>query len=742
MPYLNYLVYLFYPILLGILLWGAKFCRKGSWNDEFISLGQTKAFQGFCALCIMFHHLGQKTCASWLPEKYIVHGLDFFVPIGYLLVGVFLFFSGFGLYKSYKTKPNYLHKFKRRRIYPPIFFGAIAGFAFIVMRIHREAGYVFPNPFSIGGMQLNNEYAWYIYASVLFYMAFYLSFKYIKKEKIALGVTCAVVVLYIVFCEWWMYGEWWYNTAPMFLVGIFFARNEEYLTGAMKRHYAPSLIISTVIFAGYFALGQLMQSILPNVQTDFQYHAARIIFTTSQMVAAVGFMAVMLLLGLKIKIGNKALKTMGTMTLEFYLIHGLFVQLFGYRFVTEEAKPLIYIRNVALYTLVVFACSIASVILMKLADRFVQWFVKKYDFVARKMRRDSKIAAVAVLVVLAFVFIPVLIRGRLEVSEYMPVGDQYQEEFNVFADVDGEKMSAYIAENKDGNNEHTVVILRNVDDPCISITLRGLSEQLAEQGLKVIVLDGLGSGFSDDTERERTADNIVYEIRTALQNLGEKGPYVLMPIGSSGIYAQAYIDSYRSEVEGMIAIETEVAQQIDKILEYSKISFPQYKRAYYKQIFLSEIAQKLDRITGVYEMKWGIYERNYMYLVDKYDEFGNYDEFLPLKSRYYEKYHNKNSMDEMRCTLENYERVADLKYPEDLPVLTMISYAKSEARSMEFLKWREIHEDLMTNEDIQEIRVVTGGPQFIYHLNYSNRYISKTIDSFIERCVEGDEAAQ
>lgn len=742
MQYLHYLTYLYYPILLGLLLWGMKISKKGSWNDEFISLQQTKSFQGFCALCIMFHHLGQKTCASWLPSKYIVHGLDFFVPIGYLLVGVFLFFSGFGLYKSYKTKPNYFHKFKRRRIYPPIFFSAIAGALFLIARIHREAGYVIPNPMSIGGMQLNNGYAWYIYASVLFYMTFYLAFKYCKKEKAALAITCTVVVLYIVFCEWWMYGEWWYNTAPMFLIGIFFARNEEYLTNAMKRHYAPCLIISAGIFAGYFAIGQHMQKILPSVQTDFQYHAARILFTTSQMMAAVCFMAVVLLLGLKIRIGNKAINKMGTVTLEFYLIHGLFVELFGYRFITEDARPLIYIRYVALYTLVVFLCSIGMVILMKLADRFVQWFVKKYDFVARKMRHDSKVAAIAVVAVAIFVFTPVLVSGKLEIPEYMLAGDKYQEEANVFTEVDGEKMSAYIAENEEGNNEHTIVILRNVEDPCISITLRGLSEQLATLGNKVIVLDGLGSGFSDDTERARTADNIAYEIRTALQNLGEKGPYILMPIGSSGIYAQAYIDNYRSDVEGMIAVETEVASQLDKILEYSQISFPQYKRMYYKQIFLAETTQKLDRALGFYEMKWSIYERNYMYLIDKFDEFGNYDEFLPLKSRYYEKYHNKNSMDEMRCTLENYERVADLKYPEDLPVLTMISYAKSETRSMEFLKWREIHEDLMTNRDIQEIRVVTGGPQFIYHLNYSNLYISKTVNSFIERCVEGQEAAQ
>lgn len=742
MQYLNYLVYIFYPILLGVLLWGVKFYKKGSWNDEFISLQQTKAFQGFCALCIMFHHIAQKTCADWLESKYIRHGLEMFVPIGYLLVGVFLFFSGFGLYKSWKTKPNYLHKFKRRRLYPPIFFGAIAAFAFMTARIHTGAGVVgLANPATIGGMVINNEYAWYIYASVLFYLAFYLSFKYCKKEKTALGITCAVVILYIVFCEWWMYGEWWYNTAPMFLVGIFFARNEEKLVDAMKKHYAPALVVSIILFGQYFAQGQLMQKILPSVQTDFQYHAARIIFTTSQMMAAVCFMAVVLLLGLKIKIGNRALKFMGTMTLEFYIIHGLYVELFGYCFMFDGVKPMYYIRNVALYTLVVFACSLVSVYIMKQADRLVQWFVRKYDFVARDMRFDSKVAVVVAAVVLVFLFLPTFIMGLREVPRFMEQGDQYQEDVNVFADVDGEKMSAYIKPYAKGESSHTIVILRTAEDPCASITLRPLANAISHKGYKVIILDGLGAGFSDDTERPRTADNIAYEIHTALESLGVEGPYILMPHGTSGIYAQVYIEKYRDEVEGLIAVETDVAQQLDKTLEHARISLPQYRRMYNKQLFLMESGKKLQNKIGLYELMWSIYERNFMYLIDDFGTFGEYNEFFPLKSRYYEKYHNKNSMDEMRLTFENYERVADMKYPEDLPVLTMISYAKCHAYEMKYLEWEQIHRDLMTNEEIQDIRLVTGGPEFIYYLNFSSQYVELRIDEFIKTVIDGQEAA-
>ena len=55
---MNYLIYLFYPVLGLVLLKGAKLCRAGEWNEA-LNYRQMKAIRGFCAICIMFHHMGQ-----------------------------------------------------------------------------------------------------------------------------------------------------------------------------------------------------------------------------------------------------------------------------------------------------------------------------------------------------------------------------------------------------------------------------------------------------------------------------------------------------------------------------------------------------------------------------------------------------------------------------------------------------------------------------------------------------------
>ena len=116
----TYWIYLFYFLLGALLFFGAKRFPRGEWNDGYTSLAQTKVLLGVMALGVALHHMAQKTCAPWHPSRYTVHGLDPFVQMGYLFVGAFLFCSGLGLYRSVKSKPDYLRTFVRRRILPVV----------------------------------------------------------------------------------------------------------------------------------------------------------------------------------------------------------------------------------------------------------------------------------------------------------------------------------------------------------------------------------------------------------------------------------------------------------------------------------------------------------------------------------------------------------------------------------------------------------------------------------------------
>ena len=56
---------------------------------------------------------------------------------------------------------------------------------------------------------------------------------------------------------------------------------------------------------------------------------------------------------------------LGDVTLEFYLMHGIFVELFGYNFL-DITNSLVYIKNVPLFIAAVLACAVISTLLFRL----------------------------------------------------------------------------------------------------------------------------------------------------------------------------------------------------------------------------------------------------------------------------------------------------------------------------------------------------------------------------------------
>lgn len=380
------LIYLIYPIVLILLFAGAKVSRRKTWNEEAFSLRQMKMLQGMAAICIMLHHLGQKTCAPWHSKKVIVHGLDFFVPIGYFLVALFFFCSGYGLYKSWKTKPNYLEGFLKRRVLPLVVAYYLSGLVFLAVRyLMKEKISGWQLFCYLSGIKLCNINAWYVIALPIFYLFFYLAFRFCKKENAAVAVTAAAVLIYILIGtminhnDYWMRGEWWYNSVHLFVVGILFARSEEKKIASMKRLYPLRLVGSLLLIFVFYVLSEWAADVISYYGENFDPLYWRVVLRRwgcliPQLLASYYFVRFLFLLSLKVKLGNPVLKFMSGITLEFYLIHGIFVELFGYDFL-ELTKSLVYIRNVTLHLLLVVVLSIPATLLFK----------KVYDLVCRPL---------------------------------------------------------------------------------------------------------------------------------------------------------------------------------------------------------------------------------------------------------------------------------------------------------------------------------------------------------------------
>ena len=367
---------LFYFLLGGLLFCGAKFCARDEWNDECTSLRQTKMVEGVAALGVVLHHVAQKTCGSWHPRQFIVHGLDVFVDMGYIFVAIFFFCSGLGLYKSFRSKQDYLKGFFRRRVLP------MAVAFYLSEWIHLGIRLLMGQRMSaidilgyLSGLRLANENAWFMVILPLFYLFFYLAFRFCRDERGAIALVFLGVILYAVGCAfvdhqsvWWIRGEWWYNSVILFPFGLLFGRHEAAFTRFFKKKYLFWLLLSFAAVFGALRLADLTVNQWAGYYGENWRDPLKVVHrlwsASAQGLVCLTVVFSCFLFLMKCRLGNRVLAWLGAMSMDLYLAHGVFVELFGFGF-WNNRPSLHYIRSVPLFLLTVLACGVVAAILFR-----------------------------------------------------------------------------------------------------------------------------------------------------------------------------------------------------------------------------------------------------------------------------------------------------------------------------------------------------------------------------------------
>ena len=338
-------VYLVYPLLLFLLFYGSKLLKRGEWNSNYLSFEQTKAFLGFCSVLIVFHHISQKTCDHYLDQFSVElrPGLELFVFVGYMCVAMFFFCSGYGMYiSSQKVDSFFKHYFKKRilpLVIPTVFMWLIFFF------IEKYRGMTIKPPVWINVY----DYIWFVPSLIYMYIVFYLSFRLVKTKLYSFSLLWVCVIAYFVFCWFFSPGTWWYNNQFMFAIGAGVAAHVESFTAWNRHHYQGKIVLSLVItLIGFFAAAYY-EEITAMLGMPYSENVYTYVKITGQVISSLTFVYLMLLIGMKIKIGNKALAFLSGFTLELYLVHPLFVHLFSFAFVQNDSTPVFYIHNQILY---------------------------------------------------------------------------------------------------------------------------------------------------------------------------------------------------------------------------------------------------------------------------------------------------------------------------------------------------------------------------------------------------------
>lgn len=398
---MNYINFIVYSLIIFSLIIGIKIAPRKSFNDDFLSLNAMTSLKGVMALFVLFHHISQQKAFSETGT------ISIFSLIGFLFVGIFFFCSGYGLYKSYSVKENYLVGFPKKRILPIILS------YYVMIAIYAAFYLVKGNDFSpiqwilkLTGLILINSQSWFVYVIAIMYFAFYIVFKNEKLRKNALLIISIVALLQgllfiinghfpwwigesgwwknpaVLFSSpWWKHpcallfeGEWWVNSTFSFVFGIFIAQKEKAFIEWTKKNYALKFIVTTIIFVGITILGLF-------VLQEFGYwtefggdlgtwkKGLTYIIQNIQVVITCFFVIILMR---KIYVSNRFYNFLGKRSLEIYLIQEMI--LFSFLFLIQsENTPILkpHNTNLILNFVLVTLCVLICATLQNLINKFI-----------------------------------------------------------------------------------------------------------------------------------------------------------------------------------------------------------------------------------------------------------------------------------------------------------------------------------------------------------------------------------
>ncbi len=258
------------------------------------------------------------------------------------------------------------------------------------------------------------------------------------------------------------------------------------------------------------------------------------------------------------------------------------------------------------------------------------------------------------VIMIALLFCYNIIKTNIEEKKYPAPGK--------LVSVDGKKMHVF----ETGSGNATILLMAGLGTTAPVLDFEPLITQLSAD-YKVVVVEPFGYGWSDLTNKERSVDNIIHELRSALSKAGIDGPFILMPHSVSGIYATYYANQYPDEVTAIIGIDP----TLPKALSYYKETLPSIP-SFVKLLAPSGIARiaiSLSPESLISDNELNVYSK---------------DNLAQQKALSAKVAYNKTVLNESKELEKNINDTQDILFPTDLPVLIFDSNPEGEKVSSKF----------------------------------------------------------
>lgn len=302
-----------YVFILAMLVffYGINFVKANEFNTEYLSKESTGAVNGIFVLFVFMSHISNYMDFG---SEYDKIWLDFRSWLGQLMVVTFLFYSGYGMMCSIMKKGNaYIKPLFKKRFLSLLLHFDIAVVLFVIMNLAlgvkmnlKNTLLAFTTWTSIGNSN------WYITAVLGMYLIIILAFSVFRKHKLPALITVSVLtVAFAIVLLKVGKPEWYYNTLLLFPVGMWYAYLKKHIDNfVMKNNLTYMFFMAAAV--GLFAVCYRIKGFgLP-----FYW------------IYACAFMMIIILITMKVKIGNPILSMLGRHVFGIYILQRIPMPIF------------------------------------------------------------------------------------------------------------------------------------------------------------------------------------------------------------------------------------------------------------------------------------------------------------------------------------------------------------------------------------------------------------------------------
>lgn len=289
---------LYLLFILVLTFWGIRFSRV----DDYLSKEQCNSIKGIFILMICLTHSMQYIKAS----GYSFPGIDALTPIitgyiGQLVVVMFLFYSGYGVALQIRDKgEQYVRQMPRRRILKTLLNFDIAVCAFILHAL------LLSRPISISQVLLSflawdhvGNSNWYIFIIILCYALTYIANRFCSSDLAGLVISAFCMITMIILS--YVKEPHWYNTILAYPAGYYFVCYRKHIEKWLRQYYIFAFLALVAVFV-------YLHDYFP-----YSYRGL------PENVMGITFALIVVMITMKIRIGNKWLQWCGTNLFPLYI---------------------------------------------------------------------------------------------------------------------------------------------------------------------------------------------------------------------------------------------------------------------------------------------------------------------------------------------------------------------------------------------------------------------------------------